>query len=55
MDVFENDDRIIDHQADREHDAEQRQHVDGVTECVDRHEASDDRNGDGDGWNDGRA
>jgi hypothetical protein len=41
MDVLDLDDRIIDHDADREHDREQRQHVDRCAEERHHHEGGD--------------
>ena len=45
LDVLEHDDRVVDHDADREHHAEQRQRVDREAEQQHRRERADQRHG----------
>ena len=47
LDVLDHDDRVVDHDADREHQAEQRQRVDGEAEQQQHGESADDRDGHG--------
>ena len=49
VDVLEHDDRVVDDETDREHEPEQRQHVDRVTERVHHGQRGDDRHRDRDG------
>ena len=46
VNIFDNDDRVIDDQADREHESEQRERVDGESEDRHHRERADDRH-----WN----
>src|SRR5271157_199345 len=55
LDVFDDDDGIVDHQAGGERDAEQRQSVDGEAQQLDESERTDERDGDRDRRNDGGA
>src|SRR5207344_851538 len=48
LDVLDHDDRIVDHDAGREDDPEQRQRVDVVAHQLDERERADQRYGDGD-------
>ena len=51
FDVLNHDDRIVDHDACRENDAEERQRVDRVPEQLHERERADERHRDGDGGN----
>ena len=55
LDVLDDDDCVVDDDADGEHEAEQRQHVDGEAEPLHHREGADERDGDGGERNDGRA
>ena len=44
FDCFDNDDRVIDHQADREHETEKRKRVDRESEQRKQHKRADQRN-----------
>ena len=48
LDVFNHDDRVVDHQAGGERDAEQSQRVDGKAEQLDESKRPDERNRNGD-------
>ena len=52
LDILDHDDRVIDHDADREHQAEQRERVNGKAEQIEHGEGADDRYRNGDQWND---
>ncbi len=54
LDVLDDDDRVVDHDADGEHQPEQRQHVDGEAEPLHHREGADQRHGDGDERDDRR-
>ena len=47
FDILDHDDRVVDHDADREHEAEQRKIVDAKTERGHRREGADQRHRDG--------
>src|SRR6185437_1212795 len=55
LDVLDDDDRIIDHDADRQYQAEEGQGVDGKTACQQHRERADDRHRHWDEWNNRRA
>ena len=55
LDVFDNDDGVVDDQTRSERDAEQRQRVDGKTEQFNKSESPDERNWDRDRRDDGGA
>ena len=55
MDVLEHHDRIVDDQADRQHEAEQGQHVDRVAKRIHHDEGRNDRYRDRDGRDQGGA
>ncbi len=55
LDVLDDDDRVVDDDADGEHQAEQRQHVDREAEPLHHREGADERYGDGDERDDRRA
>jgi hypothetical protein len=55
FDVFHHDDRIVHHDAYREHQPEQRQRVQRVAECLECRERADDGHRHGDDRNDGGA
>jgi hypothetical protein len=55
LDVLDDDDRIVDDDADRQHQAEERQHVQRKAEGEEHCEGSDQRDGNGDDRNDCRA
>ena len=44
LDSFDDDNRVIDHEADREHKSEERQRVDAETEEREQREGADERN-----------
>ena len=54
LDVFDHHDRVVDHDADREHEAEQREIVDRESERRHHGEGADQRHRDGDDRNDRR-
>jgi len=49
VDVFDHDNRVVDDEPDREHEAEQREHVDRIAERVHHGKGRDDRHRDRDG------
>src|SRR5262249_28675384 len=49
IDVFHDDDRVVDHEPDREHEREQGQQIDGIAQRQHHHEGADQRQRDGDG------
>src|SRR5215216_468307 len=51
---FDHDDRVIDHDADRQHQTKHRQRVYRETEQREENEGAQERNGNGEQWNDGR-
>ena len=53
--AFHNDDRVVDHDSDRQHDSEQRRQIDGETQCGHRCERTDDRDRHCRCWNQHRA
>ena len=53
LDVFDDDDGVVDDQAGGQGDAEQRERVDGEAQQLNEGERSDERDRDGDGGNDG--
>ena len=53
--VFDDDDGVVDDEAGGQRDAEERERVDGEAEDLDEREGADERDGDGDGGNDGGA
>src|SRR5215469_6034739 len=53
LDVLDHNDRIVDDEAGRECDAKHCERVDGETEDLDEGKSTDERNRDGDSWNDG--
>src|SRR5208282_198398 len=55
LNVFYDDDGVVDHEAGGERDAEQGQRVDGEAEQLDEGEGPDERDRDGDGGDDGGA
>ncbi len=55
LDVFDDDDGVVDDETGGESDAEEREGVDAEAEDLDEGEGTDERNGDGDGGNDGGA
>src|SRR5271155_1467162 len=55
FDVFDDDDRVVDHQAGGERDTEQRQRIDGEAEQLDERKRPDQRDRNGDCRDDGRA
>src|SRR5450755_573138 len=55
LDVFDNDNGVVHHQAGSKRDAEKRQRVDGEAEHLDESERADERDRDGDSRNDGGA
>ena len=55
VDVFQHDDGIVHHQADRQHQPEQGQHVDGEAHGVEEDEGADQRHRDGDEGDQGGA
>ncbi len=55
LDVFDNDDGVVDYQAGGERNTEQRQRIDGEAEQLDERESADERDGNGDGGDDGGA
>ncbi|MCY1226734.1 hypothetical protein D9M72_389800 [compost metagenome] len=55
LDVLDDHDRIVDDDTDRQHQAEQRQHVQREAEGVEEGEGADQRHGDGDDRDDRRA
>ena len=55
LDVFDHHDRVVDHDADRQHEAEQREIVDRESERRHHGESADQRHRDGDDRNDRRA
>ena len=48
VDVLQHDDGVVDHQADGEHQRQQRQRIDGEAEGVHQREGADQRDGNGD-------
>ena len=52
LDVLDHDDGVVDDDADGQHQAEQRQHVEGEAEGLHHHARADQRHGDGDDRND---
>ena len=55
LDVLDDDDGVVDDDADRQHEAEQRQVVEREAERRHQEERADERHRDGDDGNDGRA
>src|ERR1039458_3462159 len=55
LDVFNDDDGVVDDQTGGQRDAEQGQRVDGKTKQLDEGERADERNRNGDGGDDGGA
>ena len=54
LDVLEHHDRVVDHDADREHHAEEGQRIDGEAERVHAGERADERNRHREAWNECR-
>ena len=55
LDVLDHDDCVVDHDAHRQHQPEQRQGVERVAECLECREGADDRHRNGNDRNDGGA
>jgi len=55
LDIFDDDDSVVDDESGGEGDAEESERVDGESEDLDEGEGADQRDGDGDSGNDGSA
>ena len=55
LDILDHDDRVVDDEADRQHHAEQAQHVEREAEDLHHRQRRDQRHGNGDRRNDRRA
>ena len=51
--VFQDYDRVIDHDPDSQDEGQQCEDVDAIAEHIEKSESAEDRDGDGGGWNDG--